>query len=378
MSFARALIITCAITADAIRLNYEPKGTSLKAESKEGLIPWHCTWNQECANYNPYENLKCSKPELARIRIESKQEKGLILSGQGGSCTRVAQKIAEIVGTYNWGDVDDVTKDSWAVRWGGSFLKHNDVFKAAGSVDYEPASALPAKLLVDVEDQVCKTLMIADRMAHREQTYHPWALKEPALRLMLPVFSEVVNFKFLHVTRDIRCIASKRNASDDSDMKLAADRDLFEKYADAKLTDESINLAKTEHSTSMLDVAGLKKALKAQPWTAEEQKWVKFAHVWSAVEKKLHTTWTEKRPDDYYMLSEYNFPSEDDTKFEKAKKLAEFLGDKEASKSTLQKMNRVWKQPECDDAHWQMMQKILTADENKEIKATMEMLGYYI
>lgn len=387
MTLARALLITCAITCEAIRLNYEPLEITerrLKLDSKENLIPWRCSFGQSCADYNPYTDLKCSKTELARIRVESKKEKGLIVAGQGGSGTRVAQQIAQVVGTYNWGDVDTVTKDSWAVRWGGAQVNHSQVFAAVGKVDYQPASDLSAKLLVEVEDNVCKTLMIADRMAHREQTYHPWALKEPNLRIMLPVFKEVVDFKFVHVTRDVRCLAKKENgASNGDEIKLASERDEFVNYANQKLADHSIQMSKFDTTQGTLfNPIKLKQALAAKDWTPEEQKWIKFAHVWAAVETKLHEWWTKERPSDYYLLAEHTIPQEDDKilGYEKSKKLAAFLGDNSPTQSTLAKMSMVYKEtaPKCDDDHWAMMQKIIMAKENQDVKEALESLGYYI
>jgi len=385
MSSALKLLIGCAATCNAIRLNYEPKPTNLwqKGTGQEGkLIPWHCTWNATCADYNPYEDLKCNKEELARIRIESKKQKGLIASGQGGSATRVTQQVADIVGTYNWGDVDDVTKDSWAVRWGGAFLKHAEVFSNAGRVDYDPTGTLPAKLLVEVEDQVCRTLMIADRMAHREPTVRPWAVKEPWLRHMLPMFMEVVDFKFIHVTRDIRCISKTYHEEKEYDeLKLFAERDLFVKYADKQLGNHAIELARTGSSTSQglftpAKLMKLKQALESRTWTSVEEKWVKFSHVWAAVEHRLHTWWTKERPDDYYHIAEHTVP--EPTNLDKAKKFATFLGEPNPSQTTMERMSTIWGGQNCNEEHWSMMHKVITDPLQAEVKATMEMLGYYI
>lgn len=388
MHSALALLFGCAVTCNAIRLNYEPHPANLEQKFRDSdmvegkLIPWHCTWNATCADYNPYEDLQCNKAELATIRIESKKQKGLIASGQGGSATRVTQQISEIVGTYNWGDVDDVTKDSWSVRWGGAFLRHTEVFKNTGRVDYDPATALPAKLLVEVEDSICKTLMIADRMAHREENYKPWALKEPWLRTLLPMFMEVVDFKFIHVTRDIRCVSKtyhEEKAYDD--VKLFAERDLFVKYADEQLANHAIELARTDSSASQkllspAKLTNLKQALKSGTWTPQEEKWIKFTHVWAAVEHRLHTWWTTERPDDYFHMAEHTVPAPDN--MDKAQKFAAFLGEPNPSKSTMDKMSNVYTPSNCNQDHWNFMQRIITSPMQKEVKDTMQMLGYYI
>merc|ERR1719335_1363812 len=90
----------------------------------------------------------------------------------------------------------------------------SQVLRAGHGLDYKP-SQLPSELYYQVADQVCRSLMIADDMAKKEAMHNkmrantkpkPWALKDPYLRIFMPFFSEIVNYKFLHVTRDPRCI----------------------------------------------------------------------------------------------------------------------------------------------------------------------------
>merc|ERR1719160_931281 len=105
----------------------------------------------------------------------------------------------------------------------------------------------------------------------------------------------------------------------------------------------------------------LQKAIQSGQYKAEEVPWVKFAHVWAAMELTLHKKWMNEDPRRYFRLSEKNMPTPDN--MERAKLLAGFLGNAQMPEAQLQEMVQVYKPVTCNQTHWDMMHKIVARPE---------------
>jgi len=287
---------------------------------------------------------------------------GLIISGQGGSATRVAERIAELPMTHDFGwvvnDTLDPTLDSWAVR-------KSDVLQtefraiglsSTGRVDYDIDEIMPSSKRLEVQDHVCDSLMRLHQQIRKSNK--PWALKEPWVRFLLPFFDHVIgsdNYKFAHVTLDPRYIHDSHG--DESYSRLFDEEDTP--------SDLSVALA---HNSSLV----------AAGFPVEHViKWTKFAYMWGVIELQLYEWWTTKRSHQYFHISEKVMTGEGakDT----ARKFATFLGSTDPEPETLEQMIGAYnisllKRHHKD--HYKLMDEIINLPGLEGTRAAMEALGY--
>lgn len=341
-----------------------------------------------------YYECPCSSSVLAALRSESKTKLGVIISGQGGSATRAAQEIVELVGTHDFGHLDPGTKDSWAVRlpfqrlFKRSLLDARaEIIKSTGKVEYN-VTDIDIPLHKKMSEGVCKTLTILNDMRAKEPSQLPWALKEPFLRFMLPFFAESIGdkgFLFVHVTRDIRNIhkvhGDEELYSDMNDMD-----DLTNTFVNTATHPEAVMLLKSPSPSAMLfDSTSLIRAMNnsialyeqygaAMGYSMENIKqYLKFAFVWGHIELSLHHAWMNRRPDRYFHLSELKMASDGPTT---ARRLAAFLGSTTLAASRLAAMQAIYRPKEARDIHWILMQGIVKLDGMQVTREALEAFGY--
>jgi hypothetical protein len=171
-------------------------------------------------------------------------------------------------------------------------------------------------------------------------------MKEPGLRVMLPFYTSVVNFKFVHVTRDVRHI---HNTHDSENMH---------KY----IVDPS-------------HAADFDSALRAGRKLNLDARSLEFAQVWAWMELSLHLAWKRDRSSYYFHLSETSMA----TNMTRVLELAAFLGAPSLDLETALSIQRIYKRVNAShDAHWDTMQQIVALPGNELVRRALHTFGYTV
>lgn len=320
----------------------------------------------QCTRVNATQNGTFDFVELVDLTEEQKAAPGLIITGQGGSATRAAQEMANLIGTHAFGSVDEQTGDSFASRWEDAFAGYLEILSYTGSADYE-AKSLPRSLRVSVEERTCATLLHLKEMVG-EKHKMPLALKEPRLRFFLPFYS-ALNMKLVHVTRDVRRIRDLHN--DPILATFVLDLETLNNKELVALAEQIAHRAR--HNGGRLEpvdaiwLGSASNVLKA----------AHFAHAWATIELQVHDQWMREWPENYFHLSELSMANET-TKRAKATALARFLGRPDPDKKTLTRMMNVYRKEADGGWHWDMMQEIVTAPSSGIVRTALTTFGYQV
>jgi hypothetical protein len=291
---------------------------------------------------------------------------GLVMTGQGGSGTRAAQEMVAMLGTYEFGRIDNETHDSLAVRDGFGFDTRNDIMREMGSVAYD-ARDLPWPLYSRTRENICKSLEIldSDRKASGNEGV-PWAVKEPWLRVVLPVLEEAAEFKLVHVTRDVRHIHDTHGDEDWTDYI-----DEIASYADVL----------SNQSSSGFNRSSLQKSLESARRVASSgvdelatTRWVKFAHVWAFMELSIHYSWKARKPLKYLHIS----PAQIADDPYKAHQLVQFLGKTDPDEKLIDSIMSVY-DPSIGsqhDKHYSELDRITKMEGGEQIREALLAFGY--
>lgn len=328
-------------------------------------------WLPGCGAPPPrYANISCTEVESLQLGG------GVIIAGQGGSATRAAQEVVQFTGRTFFGKVDYDTYDSCATRWGQAPYSREPVIESTGSVDYH-VSSIPQEVRFLVKNATCKTLAILQKMADEnamESSGKRWALKEPWLRFLLPFYTQNLNIKFVHVTRDLRMLQDTHN---DETLIGPHLKDL-EEFSNLDLPPDYIGLMRVAGRNAFSKV---KDSLDVNQFSVEEfEKYSMFAQVWANVEVTLHNSWKKSQPQNYFHLSEKHMTNQTINR-DYAKKLAGFLGNLNPSEDTLQKMLGVYRPDEVTTErrhHWNLMQIIIEEPSNGKVREALHTFGYEI
>lgn len=302
-----------------------------------------------------YDSIGCNELALHILKGDAAEQPGLIITGQGGSGTRVFQDMVARAGTHYFGIIDPDTKDSMAARWSGVLDHHAEVIQTLGTPNFELSSVEPG-LETMLSKDVCKSLLILNDMQEHDRNrpwiQRPWALKEPWLRLMLPFYDEAVGkdgYKVLHVTRDVRNIHSTHG-----------DETLFDPL------NSIAELAVVESKQLKAALVGIDQVYASRGarlnLSLEQVRILgEFVFTWGTIELSLKKQWESERAARYFHISGKDMETPE-LAFATAARLANFLGIDKPKEETVKQMAAAYQQQSYSAEHWLLMNDIVNLD----------------